>query len=554
MRQLLLVLVSLVFIACQATKHDPQDPNLILIQAESSGVPLNPRTGDFLDCQKRSASMKKAPENYYDDYLDAMFQAADAYNDRVIQAKEGRRPIRRILIYVHGGLNSHSSAAEKARDTASLIKTGEYNGKFFPKSRAYPIYLTWNSAPISTYCENVYPTRRGYYTPVASAISAPGQIAADIGRGIGRFPMTIWRQISTEWQSTLSINRNWLRGYYPSWKHSHQQYLQYSKHKNGPGALELQKGHFFDTSVLTKVKRSTIYITALGLRLVTSPIFLDGFGESAWGIMRRRADNAFVTPKGLEGNSEDKEGAFLIFFKKLKQHMHDEIQEASDAGEPAPKYEITLVGHSMGAIILNKALTLYDGLPIKQEIAKTKTSNSNKEKKTAGENENEKKAATDNYPIKNIVYMGAACSVNEGLSSILPFLSVHKKTNFYNLTLHPICEISEESVGIVARGSLLEWIDNWYDNPATILEHRFGKWNNVMHALHLIKSYEKSITDRFHVKAFGRRDGHVPQGHGEFNDGPFWLKRFWTVGDKKNIGLNQVYEFMHFKPYEVKER
>lgn len=259
MRRISFVLLSLSFIACQA----PYSERGHLIQTHASGIPLNPRSGEYLDVQSRPPSIPPDPEKYYDDYLDAMFKAADGYNDRNLQqAKtESGRPIRRILIHVHGGLNSHNSAAKTAKNTADLIMDGQYDGKDYPDSKAYPIYLTWNSAPISTYTENVYPTRRGYYTPVAAGISIPGQIASDLGRGVGRFPMTIWRQISTEWQSTLSIRDKWLMGYYPSWKHAENQYQQYAKTAKQRRLLDLQKGTYFARSWPHRSLRAFLYFT-----------------------------------------------------------------------------------------------------------------------------------------------------------------------------------------------------------------------------------------------------------------------------------------------------
>src|SRR5207248_2999500 len=93
---------------------------------------------------------------------------------------------------------------------------------------------------------------------------------------------------------------------------------------------------------------------------------------------------------------------------------------------------ITLVGHSMGAIVCNRIVGGYPELKF-----------------------------------KDIVYMGAACSVREFQANVVPYLVNNRHTRFYNLSLHPQCEAGEISLSqpkikfdIAPRGSLLVWLDN----------------------------------------------------------------------------------------------
>jgi len=97
---------------------------------------------------------------------------------------------------------------------------------------------------------------------------------------------------------------------------------------------------------------------------------------------------------------------------------------------------------------------------------------------------------------------------------------------FWLLTLHPIAEAGEaypEFFDLPARGSLLEWIDDWYTSASHPLDRVFGKWNNVMAALHLFEP----VKEQFHVKGFGVEGDSLPQRHGDFNDCPFWKREFW---------------------------
>ena len=152
------------------------------------------------------------------------------------------------------------------------------------------------------------------------------------------------------------------------------------------------------------------------------------------------------------------------------------------------KYEIVLVGHSMGVIVMNEAIRMYP-----------------------------------NLPYRNIVYMAAACSIREFVESVVPFLMDHKKARFFNLCLHPIAEAGQipyKLIDLLPRGSLLEWIDNLFSAPHTLMDRRLGKWNNIMQATHVIPA---EVRDQVTIKAFGVGKGrNEPQKHGEFNEIEFW--------------------------------
>jgi pimeloyl-ACP methyl ester carboxylesterase len=176
-------------------------------------------------------------------------------------------------------------------------------------------------------------------------------------------------------------------------------------------------------------------------------------------------------------------GAISRLFEKLTDDMKS--QESDNPFDS--EYEITLVGHSMGAIIMNHIVHKYPELPYKK-----------------------------------IVYMGAACSVREFEQSVIPYLKNHSETQFYNLCLHPIAEAREMPwiLDFFPRGSLLEWIDSMFVTPQTLMDRTLGKWDNVMQATQVIPH---SIRDQVTIKSFGvGRDQGLPQRHGDFNDIAFW--------------------------------
>jgi pimeloyl-ACP methyl ester carboxylesterase len=171
----------------------------------------------------------------------------------------------------------------------------------------------------------------------------------------------------------------------------------------------------------------------------------------------------------------------------------DELVQANPG-----RYSITLVGHSMGTIVANEVIRTHPTLPL-----------------------------------SNIVYMAAACSVSEFSASVIPYLRDATNAHFYNLSLHPLAEEREaqwKMVDLPPRGSLLEWIDNFFSTPRTIPERTLGKWLNITATTALIPT--NAVSSRVVLKSFSvGLDGQIsqqPQVHGEFSEMVFWDENFWS--------------------------
>jgi hypothetical protein len=87
--------------------------------------------------------------------------------------------------------------------------------------------------------------------------------------------------------------------------------------------------------------------------------------------------------------------------------------------------------------------------------------------------------------LKNIVYMAAAASVNDTMTSVVPVLrgasNAGKPINFYSMSLNRVAEISElHAFGIVPPGSLLVSIDQHYESPESPLQRTMGAEVNVL--------------------------------------------------------------------------
>ena len=76
-----------------------------------------------------------------------------------------------------------------------------------------------------------------------------------------------------------------------------------------------------------------------------------------------------------------------------------------------------------------------------------------------------------------IVYMGAACTVQEFADQALPYIKQHAYTRFYNLCLHPVEEANDRyGWGVLPFGSLLDWIGNYITDRESALDGTLGKW------------------------------------------------------------------------------
>src|SRR5262249_45237833 len=126
---------------------------------------------------------------------------------------------------------------------------------------------------------------------------------------------------------------------------------------------------------------------------LTSGVLVESFGRSSWEIMLRRTQLLFHSdqefedsPKGLLTEENELQlpasGGLAVFLRDLQAFIN------SNGG--SSQWEITVVGHSMGAIVMNRMLKEYPELPY-----------------------------------LNLVYLGAACSVNDVEYVAREFLPQH---------------------------------------------------------------------------------------------------------------------------------
>ena len=208
-------------------------------------------------------------------------------------------------------------------------------------------------------------------------------------------------------------------------------------------------------------------------------------------------------------------GALAVFREELLKVVTGRgVTEAAPSTAPVTSpgraYEVTLIGHSMGTMVLNECLR--------------------------------RDLLDDRKPeYCHVVYMAAACSVRDFGRAVVPYLRQHRSTEFYNLMLHPLAELRErERFGdLPPRGSLLVWLDDFLADPQTPLDRTLGRWDNIVPATEIIP---EAVRGQVTLKAFALapyddptppvRDGrrlpdYGPQAHGQFRGRAYWRPDFW---------------------------
>lgn len=413
-------------------------------------------------------------------------EALDTYLQQMFANVQHSRK-KKICIYIHGGMNKIAGAVEKAAWAhQEMMRYGHY-----------PIFVCWDSSPVTTYFDQILWVREGRHRrgtsgAVWSLATSPLYLLADFGRAVTRAPV-VWTQLLHNDARTLNPHHYALHRIATE----RQQTAQKRKATGQPeaeirGFRPPPHEEYTDDEVAGMWAR---YIATLPVKAATAPL-IDALGKTAWENMQMRTQSLFHQPSDFEIGVSPEDlaahpntGALGRFFKHLEDFAttHDAI-------------EVTVIGHSMGAIVINEALRCIDKL----ELA-------------------------------NIVYMAAACSAMDFHDAVVPYLRAHRNTEFYSLSLHPQSEFTESNFSdLPPRGSLLVWIDNFLSSPRSFLDRTVGQHETALLTLHLAPP---QVRDRMHFKVFGvGKNGERPLKHQHFsgfdgkpdeNPRDFWDPAYW---------------------------
>ena len=472
--------------------------------------------------------------------------------------KSSKKP--RIMIVIHGGMNFIKGAVARASASYKPIQGS---------SDYYPIFICWDSNPFSTYWDGLVFNREGEYhrdwpDSLYSIFTTPLNFAGDLGGAVARAPEVFANQTYGDLQTVIP-------GAFPENQRANYRvpYMNESS-KNGAcfwvggkgsvnavGATAEQIKGKIMTSVGQRDKgdlevawHSTSFWATLPGKVVTAPL-LDGIGNRAWNQMSARVQMMFrsdteynfddtkkqMTSEGkpdweLNGGYSPPRGAVAVFIRALTRFQAQQKKaHASVWNQPGkwdPFLDVTLVGHSMGAMVINE---------IARYCNEQEDCYGAPEESTTVANEVE----PDHFAVSNVVFFAGACTVREFESFTVPFIGRrihrHEPIDFYNLSLHPQAELRETNAAdIVPRGSLLVWIDNYFSTPRTFYDKTYGNFDTALLSTQIIPPL---LRKHVYLKAFKVGDAvtapTMPQKHGEFLDMPtdvnhlipYWTQEFW---------------------------
>ncbi len=465
-------------------------------------------------------------------------ESQQSYIDNIVTNinKEGKD----LLIYVHGGLNKEKDALERAKKKYDLILNDKENPR-------YPIFVNWRSGPFTTYWDHVWRIRQGEKDKhsLTKLLTVPVYLFTDFANSLVNAPKA-WTVTGKHMLVSTShaTDKNDI--------------LNDIKKLDDANVTNI---HYNGDKQTSKFFRNIRWLVTSPSKVVTTP-FTYTLAKPAWDIMLRRTSTLFYTPEDLtfhkqpdnQDPAKQKEvnnirtipislarvplksgnGALFRFLSALEKDNY------------TSNIDITLIGHSMGAIVINNIVNL--GL---------------------------------NLTYKNIVHMASADSIDNLFNKVVPYIdcslkrtcNTNNKTkgknevNFYSLYLHPDNENREVSAGgLTPSGSLLTWIDNMYTIPKTVLDKRSGRWDNMKRAIELIPSKivdnkkPNNVRGQMHFTIFGLEErkpykenilmnaginlnafkpiGYenskkrhklysTAQEHGDFGDLPFWREEIW---------------------------
>jgi len=448
----------------------------------------------FVDEQGRAQSVDVGKKSHYMSdsayrrYLDTLMQGVRA---------SGRTD---LLIRVHGGRTSLDGALDASLWTRDSILSDTL-------TNFYPLFINWESTDVSSYGEHLFYVRQGqrYTKWYRGPLWSPFYLVADLGSGIFHLPIAAGYQVWQFWRPATDahVREKEKAARLDAQRKAAAASVSARTYEHRIDGIELDTGRYLpgiDEEALDVLKATA----QLPVKLLTL-YGIESAGPEDYGNMHRRTRTMFRNPNEFtvyEGRTDyvRPTGAVSIFLDAL-----DSMIRADTAG--GKRYTITLVGHSMGAIVASEMIRSHPSLPY-----------------------------------RNIVFMAAASTAREFEIGVLPYLEAHRETRFYDLTLHRLAEINEQEVaGFVPRGSLLSWLDGYLTGPETDMDRTIGRYDNIVLATHI---FPDSVRPQVHIKEFGYKDSIFNYGpelkpfrHGQFLDPemPFWRCEYWVAPKTKCV-------------------
>lgn len=420
---------------------------------------------------------------------------------------EQLRTVGKVVIFFHGGMNMQVTSMKRAHN---LLCIEEKNLPDKDKSpyclgdRPYFVFVNWQSSLMSSYGDRLWAIREGrdvgndeFWANASTKITWIPYLASDLLTGVSTVPVTFERQVATFFSNNIPLLASDMD--LANKEFANVRYKEL--------VTEVDKKYKYDPL------RSIPSVILSPIRVGTTAL-VNSFGMQSWDIMQRRTSILFdrepvfgETEYAAANRLEEVNGPLMKFGRQLEIALKDLGAER--------RGELILIGHSMGTILQGEFLHKFPGIKF-----------------------------------DSVVFMAAASSVRDLAEKVFPYLAKNPKTEFYNLSLHPQAETREfKFVWLAPEGSLLVWIDQWFEKPDTVLDRTAGRYVNLgMNAEYLAREIDNidsaiaeqprignegdKIRNRITYKVFPYQWGtnpQVPMTHGSFDDFYFWEEDFWDV-------------------------
>ena len=511
-------------------------PTEHVVMFDRTGEAVDPKGNAGDDRHSTLLSYRRYEVHEYDEHIHRVIEGIKQWGTKPQGNQPGKR---KLMFFIHGGMNTQVGSLRRLIDSYEDDRT---RVDLIKESGYYPIFINWKSSLWSSYFEHLWEIRQGerwpWYAGIPSALII---FPIDVTRSLVRAPL-VWGQLVYNDLQTINNAKN---HFGPSLSDTISAELLCRFNLEGPlskciESLKFQKPPYcmpfaiearpvafrpsirppssntFPIAVGSDERRCTemnvraaSYAVTFPIKLAVAPI-LDTFGTSAWINMQRRIHLLFHSDEEMqsspitEGARWRYELADIPASGGLSRFMKQLLEAKAKDKDTGHDWEIVLVGHSMGAIVLNELIQLYG----------------------------------DKLPITDIVYLAAAASIEDYEDTLFPYLTDHPDVQFYNFMLHPIVERGEiqyEMGDLPPRGSLLTWLDTFLANPETLLHRRVGRYDNYLRALHDTPLCVPGLClrERIHVRSFSAGTAEAyrnPQSHSEMAERfRFWESKCWKI-------------------------
>jgi|GEM_PF-4928509 len=417
------------------------------------------------------------------------------------------RKRKEVVVFVHGGMNTEVVGLNNA-----VIKLRQMSKD---RPDVFPVFVTWDSGLLSSHARHMLGDENGvaYYS---SSFARPRAIVnsminfpTDILVGLAEGPRSSFRNGGKVLQG---MDR--LYDYKPDLFPTRRAYETVLEEQFGVTQKENRFTGFYKQSGKSvpwsvnlgsddgpRWDKGTAGFVYFPLATGVSMAY-QGMGRPAWeNMVRRSATLVQMYPTMIN---------YPNGYGKSAGVMARVLEQIAMWQQKDPDLKVTLIGHSMGTMVLNEGFRAMEdsGEPQKRLIPHIK--------------------------VNRIIYMAAACSIKDFSNTAGRYLLKNPSTECYNLCLHPKRELNEEepwpALRLAHSGSLLTWIDQMFESPREFEDRTMGSFENC-----IIAYQSMPATPRFHLKGFsdhadwsGKPSSGIygPQKHGDFSSYNYWTDAF----------------------------